>query len=207
MPIANDIFDTLPSTPYAAARDQICNGDILLCSGTEPFSELIKAATSSLWSHVGFIWRVADVDRILVLESVENAGCRAIALSSKINGVADVHDPYKGRMLIARHAQFASLVDTAKFTDMTRFAVDRFGAPYAPLEVARIAARIGLGMLKRPMAEPLKPQHEYICSEYAAECYGAIGITIAWNGDGFIAPCDFALDPEVSAVLHITPDP
>ncbi len=206
MTIASDVFEKMPFKPYLAARDDVRNGDILLCSGTEPFSELIQTATSSLWSHVGFIWRLQEIDRILVLESVENAGVRAIALSAKLNGAQGVRNPYKGRMMIARHRKFAELVTTEKFTDMTRFAVDRFGCPYSPFEVAKIGARIAMGLIKQPMAGHLEPTHDFICSEYAAACYGAIGIKIAWNGDGFIAPADFARDPDVEAVTPIAPD-
>jgi len=48
-------------------------------------------------------------------------------------------------MLIARHADFAGLVDSAKLRDMSEFAVDRFGSPYSPLEVGKIILRIIAG--------------------------------------------------------------
>jgi len=44
---------------------------------------------------------------------------------------------------------------------------------------------------------------EFICSEYVARCYEQVGIEVKWNQLGFIAPSDFAADPdfELIAVL------
>ena len=44
----------------------------------------------------------------------------------------------------------------------------------------------------------------YICSEYVAKCFDQIGVHTPWDGRGFIAPCDFAADPDVSAIVRVT---
>jgi hypothetical protein len=117
-----------------------------------------------------------------------------------VNGAGTHQKPYNGGLLVARHADFASLVTTAKLRDMSEFAVDRFGSPYNIGEIFKVAARIVAGWWNTKMPPLLKPDDEYICSEYAAACYERIGITIPWDGLGFIAPDDFALDLKVSVV-------
>jgi hypothetical protein len=48
----------------------------------------------------------------------------------------------------------------------------------------------------------MSARNEFICSEYVARCFQTIGIEIAWDGLGFIAPGDFALDPKIDAVAQ-----
>ncbi|MEW6501880.1 MAG: hypothetical protein ACOY8P_07290 [Thermodesulfobacteriota bacterium] len=59
-----------------------------------------------------------------------------------------------------------------------------------------MAARLGYLTRKKALA----PDREYICSEYAYECYRSIGITIEHDPRGFVAPADFARSKEVSLV-------
>ena len=66
---------------YSEIRPLLCSGDLLLCSGTSWFSRLIQAATGSEWSHVGLILRMERLDRVMLLESVESIGVRAVPLS------------------------------------------------------------------------------------------------------------------------------
>ncbi len=200
MGVPDDIFKRLPARPYEELRRDIRSGDILLFSGVEKFSRLIQWATHSPWSHVGFILRLPDVDRLMILQSVTAAGVSTVPLSGLINGSGDHRKPYAGRLLVARHADFASEVTQGKLAEMSKFAVDRFGEPYATIEVLKVMARIGAGWLHMKMPPVLQADDEFICSEYAAACYEKIGIKIAWDGLGFIAPSDFALDPKISAV-------
>jgi hypothetical protein len=48
----------------------------------------------------------------------------------------------------------------------------------------------------------LAPRDEFICSEYVAKCLARVGIDIAWDGVGFIAPADFARDPKMRAIAR-----
>jgi hypothetical protein len=52
------------------------------------------------------------------------------------------------------------------------------------------------------MPKSLGAHNEFICSEYVAKCFDAVGITIQWDGLGFIAPADFALDPKIHAIAQ-----
>ncbi len=203
-----------PATPYAQARGLIQNGDIALFHGNEPFSKLIETFTDGPFSHVGFVWRMDDIDRVMLLESVDQLGVRLIPLSTKLNGNGtETNKPYTGQLVIARHRDFpvgiadADHVDNQKFRDMTKYAVDRVGSPYSARDIAGIAARIMVGFAQVTEAENLVPDGSYICSEYAWECYKQIGIDIPFNAEKFIAPNDFARAEKVDFVASVGPDP
>jgi hypothetical protein len=203
MTIPNDIFETMPAGAYADLRPSIRNGDILLFSGREVFSHLIQWATKSPWSHVGFVFRLEAIDRVMILESLSAGGSCTVALSAFVAGTGPHQRPYNGKLLIARHRRFGDLASAARLRKMSEFAVDRFGAPYSPAEIIKIGVRIALGRLNIRLPPGLRPDDEYICSEYAAACYEAVGIKIPWNGLGFIAPADFATDPDIEPVAVI----
>lgn len=82
---------------------------------------------------------------------------------------------------------------------MSQFAVDLFGYPYDNDEIAKIATRIALGGLGVKFYKAIKPDREFICSEYVARCYEQIGVNVRWNSKGFVSPADYAADPDVNA--------
>ncbi len=195
-----DDFPQLATKNYAQLRHEIKSGDILLCSGNTFFSNLIKQTTNSMWSHVAFILRLDMIDRIMVLESVESIGVRAVSLSSYVNNYNATGKGYPGKLLLARHNQ----VKAANISQLSKTATDLLGYPYHNEEIARIAARISINTLGFPQhtRDPL-PQREFICSEYAYICFQSIGITIDYNKLGFIAPADFMRCPQVKALSYI----
>jgi hypothetical protein len=207
MTVPNDIFSQAPPVSYDVARTQIRNGDIALFAGREPMSRLIEHFTESTFCHVGYIWRMDAIDRIMLLESVENAGVRMLPLSSKMNGGMS-GKPYNGQLLVARHDDFplpGPAFDEA-FGKMTRFAVDRLGCPYDPEEIGMIGVSIAANLAGFAVPNGLKPNNAYICSEYAEVCYSELGIKIPRARADFIYPADFANDPKVKAVVGIRPD-
>src|SRR5882757_7557682 len=102
MPIAPDVLTTLAPQPYAAVRDEVRDGDILLCSAHDRFSRLIRWATKSPWSHVAIAFRMDEIDRVMVLECVAKIGVRAVPLSSFLARTSGGIAPYPGRILLAR---------------------------------------------------------------------------------------------------------
>ena len=199
-------FPSTPVTPYETFRSKVKDGDVLICSGTGIFSAMIQQATRSVWSHVGFVLRIASIDRIMLLESLEPEGVRTVRLSKYLENYANNNKPYPGGLAIIRHKQFHTAVDKKGLGELAQFAVDRFGYAYDKRQIAKIAARI---LASRVPFTPRQRRKiavtdEYICSEYTARCYAAAGITIPWNRKGFIAPSDFAADPnfELKAVLQ-----
>ncbi len=184
---------------YKQFRGKIRNGDLLLCAGSGRFSRMIQKATGSIWSHVGFVMRLDTIGRIMVMESVEPLGVRTVPLSKYLKNYDKKGKPYPGGLVIARHADFAT-VASAKLKQFGQFAVDLFGYPYDKDEIAKIAARIAASYL--PFSDKdkkaLKPDREYICSEYVWECYKELGIKIQHDSRGFIAPADFARAKKVA---------
>lgn len=195
-----EVFPNLPIKNYHDCRHEIRSGDILLCSGNSPFSTLIKKATQSVWSHVGFILCVEAIDRLMVLESVESVGVRTIPLSSYMNDYNATNKGYPGRVMLARHKK-VNLKNISKFS---KSAIDFLGYPYGTDEIVRIATRISMHALG---LHKLEPEHtkkrEFICSEYAYACFKSIGVDIDHNPLGFITPADFALHPDVEAIHYI----
>src|SRR6476620_5081664 len=104
--------EPIARVPYAQIRPLIRSGDLLLCQGSSPMSQMIRAATGSPFSHVGILWRVAALDRILVLESVESIGVRAIRVSHYVDDYNHTGQPYPGSIYFARHRAFPTDVTT-----------------------------------------------------------------------------------------------
>jgi hypothetical protein len=194
-----DVFPTLEIKAYEQLRKQVKSGDILLCSGNSFFSNMIKQATNSIWSHVGFILRLDVIDRILVLESVESIGVRAVPLSSYMRDYNGTGKSYPGKVMIARHQDMKQ----EHIANLSKKALDLLGYPYAMDQVVKIPARIGAGTLGLNHLESAPPQKEFICSEYAYVCFKSVGITIDYNPLGFISPADFARCEKVKPISYV----
>lgn len=195
-----DRSSTLPTKHYKELRNEIRSGDILLCSGNTIFSTLIQKATGSKWSHIGFILRLDHIDRIMVLESVETLGVRAIPLSNYVYDYNATGKGYPGELLLARHED----VKEENIAHLSRSAVDFLGYPYRTEEIVHIAARLGLQSLGFPHQAPdSKDQRAFICSEYAQVCFQSIGVHVEHNPVGFISPADFARHHKVEHICHI----
>lgn len=205
--LRTDRFPTSePPSDYSKLRDEIRSGDLLLCSGSGWFSKMIQRATGSVWSHVAFVMRLEALDRVMVLESVEPLGVRTVPLSKYLHDYDSLGNPYPGGLVLARHTHFGT---DAEMRPFGQFALDLFGYPYDKDQIAKIAARIAASHLPFSDQErrQLEPDREYICSEYVHACYQHIGIDIPHDRRGFIAPADFAHDPDVSlfAILQAQP--
>jgi hypothetical protein len=203
--IEDDVLTKLKQEPLSAIAGRVRDGDLLLCSGNDPFSRLIGWATASPWTHVALAYRWPALGRIMVFESVQTLGVRTVPLATFIRQSSTGKRPYPGKIILARHDDYADRAGKTGSAAMKRladFAVDRFGDPFAGTEIIKIAARICLGSLNRKMPKFMGPKNEFICSEYAARCFEAVGIEILWDGLGFIAPADFARDPKSRAIAQ-----
>ncbi len=202
MSIAVDSFPAAAPADYGSVRAGLRNGDVLICSGSGIFSAMIQQATGSVWSHVGFILRLDAIDRVMLLESVEPIGVRTVRLSKYLDNYANNGKPYPGGLAVIRHRRFATEVGAARLSTLVQYAVDRFGYPYDKDEIAKIAARIMASKIPFTPRQRrrIRADEEFICSEYVARCYEQVGIEVKWNRRGFIAPSDFAADPEFDLV-------
>jgi hypothetical protein len=205
MAISGEVLTQMPPEPLGRISRRVRDGDLLLCAGDDPFSRLIGWATKSPWTHVAIAYRWPSLGRIMAFEAVQQLGVRAVPLSTFIRQSSTGKKPYPGKIILARHADFAagrgerSSDQARRFAD---FAVDRFGDPFAPIEIVRIGLRVAFGRLDRETPKSLGPRKEFICSEYVARCFERVGVAIEWDGRGFIAPCDFADDPRISAIAR-----
>lgn len=196
-------FPNLTIKTYDEARSLIKSGDILLASGSYMFSKIIQQATNSCWSHVAIVMRLDSLERLMVLESIEDKGVRTIPLSEYVNNFEGTRVGYKGRLAIARHRDFENA--SAKQDGMKKlgqFAVDRFARPYDQEEIARITARIvgsAIGIRKGQ----IKRNDSYICSEYVFECLDCIGIKIKYDQRSFVAPADFFSDMNIDTMFEL----
>lgn len=194
-----NVFPTLFIKSYEELRHEIRSGDILLCSGNSFFSNMIKQATNSVWSHVAFILRLDVIDRIMVLESVESIGVRTVPLSSYVRDYNGTGKGYPGKLMLARHQD----LHHSNISKLSRFATDLLGYPYATDEIAKIATRIGMGSIGITQMETLQSQREFICSEYAHVCFKSVGAHVEYNQMGFISPADFARCEKVQPLSYI----
>ena len=205
MTISDDVLTKLPPLPLGQIERRIRDGDVLLCAATDIGSRLISWSTKSQWSHIAIAYRWPSLGRIMAFESVHTIGVRAVPLAKFIKRTSSGVTPYPGNIILARHEDFAAQKRGAKSEAIRRlgdFAVDRFGDPFASGEILKIAARIMLGRTGMKTPRILAPRDEFICSEYVAKCFETLGIDIAWDGSGFIAPGDFARDPKMHAVAR-----
>ena len=179
----------LPVLAYPDLRKKLESGDLFFAAGDYLISKAIQKMTGSPWSHVGIILRLDSIDRVLLLESVEDTGVRFAPLSKYIHEYEN-GKPYKGRAVVARCAD----VTPQTVLSLSTFGIDELTQPYDKDEIAKIMARITLGIGKK------ERDREYICSELVYECFSHAGKEFAYNPKGFISPEDVWLDKKLSLV-------
>jgi hypothetical protein len=202
MTIPDDVLNTMAPQTYKQVRDQVQDGDLLLCSATDPMSRLIRFGTKSPWSHIGIAYRLDEIDRVMVLEAVAKIGVRAVPLSTFVKKTSGGITPYPGNILLARHKGMDAKSRANPMKAMAGFAFDRLGDPFSMKEMLKIVVRILWHRTGRKMPPMLVPKNEYICSEYVAACFKELGLKPPWDGLGFIAPADFAKDRRIEAVAQ-----
>jgi len=182
----------LPILSYQEVRATLKSGDILFTSGDYLISKAIQKMTASPWSHVGIVFRVDSIDRILLLESVEDMGVRFAPLSKYLKDY-EHRKPYQGRIVLARCED----VTSKTIEGLATFGIDELTQPYDKDEIAKIMARITLGIGKK------ERDREYICSELVYECFARAGKEFAFNPKGFISPEDIWVDDKLFLVGRI----
>jgi hypothetical protein len=204
MAISDDVLTKLAPEPFNKIALKIRDGDILLCAATDMGSRVISWSTHSQWTHIALAYRWPSLGRTMAFESVHTMGVRAVPLAKFIKRTSSGVTPYPGKIILARHEDFAAIKrgNSDAMQRLGDFAVDRFGDPFASGEILKIAARIMLGRTGTRTPKVLAPKNEFICSEYVARCFEIVGIDIAWDRAGFIAPADFARDPKIHAIAR-----
>ena len=199
MTIDPRVLTDMEARPLDELLPLIRDGDLLLCSATDPFSRLIAWSTKSSWTHVGLAWKWPQVDRVLALECVQHIGVHAVAMDRFISQTSSGTRPYPGKIVLARHDGLQRMSNINAVVDD---AIDLMGCRFSPAEIVKIATRIVFGRFDRHMPQRLRSKDEFICSEYVDRCYRRVGVEIRWNGRGFISPADIANDSNVHAVAR-----
>jgi hypothetical protein len=73
------------------------------------------------------------------------------AFSLMLKGNSGKMKPCHGKLVVARHADFAASSTAEKLKAMSVFAVDRLGSPYDPGDIVQILFRIVGGWLGRKL--------------------------------------------------------
>lgn len=191
-------FNGIKQISYEQAKNKIKTGDILLCSGRHLVSEMIKKLSNSVFSHMALLvyWN----EHVLVLESVEDDGVRVVPLSHYLYNYENSKEKYNGEMFIARHDLVDSPdFDKEKIKSMCGKAIDLLNRNYDKDEIAKIVARISLGIGRH------KEDFEYMCSEFVDECFKKLEIELSRDPMGFISPEHIAADPNVKPLFEISP--
>lgn len=190
--MATQKFQRIEQRRYADVRELIRPGDLFLASGNYPISRIIEHFSDSLFSHVGvvFFWK----SRILLLESVEDDGVRAVPLSHYLNDYENSREPYNGRLFLGRYDQAFS---DAQLDLMIGNATDRLNRKYDKDEMAKILARITIGLGKH------RDDDAYICSEFVDMCFRDLGVRFKSRLNGFLFPEDIAADDKVRPLFEL----
>jgi hypothetical protein len=191
-PLTTRELKQLPIDSYQQRRSKLRSGDLLFASGNYPVSKAIRKMTNSAWSHVGIVFWLKSINRVLLLESVESVGVRFAPLSKYLSDYSR-GKPYRGIVILARCKDVAA----KNIDDLARCGVNELTRPYDKDEIASIIARIALGRGKP------RRDREYICSELVHECFANAGKTFAYNEKGFISPEDVWRDEKVKLTSRI----
>jgi hypothetical protein len=186
--ITFDQLQQLPITRYQEIRNQLPHGALLFAAGTYTISRLIQQFTRSPWSHVGIVFSSKSLQRVLLLESVEDMGVRFAPVSKYLDDYEN-GKPYRGNLVIAQAAN----VDEALERRIASFGIDQLTKPYDKEEIAEIAVRIALRKGRRDDSG-----RKFICSELVQACYASGGYEFPADAGGFISPQDIWADSRVA---------
>lgn len=190
--VNTNYIDSLPIVSYQELRSKLQSGDLFFTSGNYLLSKAIQKVTNSPWSHVGIVCRIDKIERVLLLESVEDMGVRFTPLSKYLEAYEN-GTPYQGRIVIAR----CNDLNPKAAESILRFGIDELTQPYDKDEIAKILARITLGIGKAEI------DREYICSELVHACFSKAGKDFHYNPKGFISPNDIWIDKSISLLGRI----
>ncbi len=123
-PISTTELKQLPINSYQQRRAKLRSGDLLFASGNYPVSKVIRKMTGSPWSHVGIIFWLKSINRVLLLESVESVGVRFAPLSKYLTAYSR-GKPYRGMIILARCTDVAA----KNIDDLARCGVDELTRP------------------------------------------------------------------------------
>lgn len=203
--------DARPVLRYADVRPTLRDGTVLLFRGRGVFSRLIQAAGRSPYSHAAMLawWG----HRLMVVESREGSGCRAVPFSTVLAEGHEV-DAFDVTGLSPLGDERAAAVSEAVSWLSTRYGwrtIVRIGLAALLVPLAWIRP---IGALRRRWAKPLRdhrglPTSGLICSELVARAWDAAGVPLVpdildWD-DATIEPGDLARSGRLRVLGRLVP--
>ena len=159
---------------YNQIRNELKTGDIVLFSGKNHISDLIKWASRGPWSHVGMIVRVAEYDMVMLWESTTLSNVKDWIDQKYISGVQLVSlterlCKYNGDVAVRLLNQPLSVEQKERLAALRR---QLRGRPYEQNK---------LELIKSAYDGPLGTNHvenlqSIFCSEQVAEAYQRMGL-------------------------------
>jgi len=185
IPLDRDALSRIAVRPYATLRPELRTGDVIFCAGQHVFSRLVAWATKSPITHVGIVIRVDELDRVLLLEAVEDFGVRLAPFSDLLR--------YRGMVFVARSTSVGDLTTAAGW------GLDHLAQPYSYLTIARLAARLALGRGRGSDPDATG----WICSEYAAAWLALAGEADLVPNGRLVTPADLWSHDSLSFVARL----
>ncbi len=203
--------DARPVLRYADARPTLRDGTVLLFRGRGIFSRLIQAKGRAPYSHAAMLawWG----HRLMVVESREGSGCRAVPFSTVLAEGHEV-DAFDVTGLSPLGDERAAAVSEAVSWLSTRYGwrtIVRIGLAALLVPLAWVRP---VGALRRRWAKPLRdhrglPTSGLICSELVARAWSAAGVElvpdIADYDDATVEPADLMRGGRLTLLGRIVP--
>ena len=182
---------------YRNLRPDLKTGDIVLYSGRQRISTVIKLATRSHWSHVGMVIYLPEADLVAVWESTRR-GTHLVDIDSgqvrkgvQLVPLGDRLRTYKGSFAIRQLRDATLTSDNFK----SLWALRRVLAE-SPYEDDR------LELLKAAYDGPFGRNDEDLssifCSELVAEAYQSLGLLSEHKASNEYVPADFSSSRELA---------
>lgn len=175
---------------YEYLRGQISDGDVLCFSGHHWLSHFIQYLSHGRYSHGGlaFWWG----DRLMVLQAEARPGVQAMPASRAIALYGGTVDWYPLK-LEHRTDEFLKRI--------TEVAMDRIGDPYSILDLVCIGLHYAI---RTPLPKERRTKHTFVCSQYVAHCYSAVGLDLApERSDIGTTPEDLSRSPYLGKPVRI----
>ncbi len=193
--ISGSISAEKPKNYYKTFKYQLKYGDIILFSGEDDVSDIVKIPTNSKWSHVGIVYKEAtEHTDVMLLESTVKKGVTLTILGDKIEN-------YNGDISF-RH------LNVNRTTSMRRALTNIYrelrGRKYESPDVKGLKelSNAGIDTLDKNSGTTLNKEDlsKIFCSELVAEAYQRMGLLSSTNPlypSNEFTPKDFSKDGDL----------
>lgn len=184
---------------YKEIRDDLKTGDILLFSGQEPVSGIIKLVTRSKWSHSAMVLKIPDYDMVFIWESgISKAkdffegkpvlGVQLVLLSERLRLSSDpiICRPLKNALTDDQYQKMIEFRNEIKNRPYEKNMVELFKSAY-----------------DGPFGQNKEDLSSIFCSEMIAEALQRVGLLTEDIPSNEWTPADFSVEknkPQINAL-------